>query len=126
MSNVDLFFQEHERLFSPFFYGFEFQDGWNGCVLKCLNSIAEYVALHPDSQFRIEQLKQKFGGLRFYYIAAEKHYDEIHKLVILAEKECSVTCELCGQPGRLCSSNGWLMTMCGDCAAENGYKVVKQ
>jgi hypothetical protein len=56
----------------------------------------------------ITQIKQKFGGLRFYIGAGSlKIFNRIDK----AEKESFKICEECGRPGRL-RGNSWLMTLC--------------
>ena len=54
------------------------------------------------------QIKEKFGGLRFYVQAAtSKHYDYIS----FAESMSYRTCEQCGAPGKRYSM-GWHKTLC--------------
>lgn len=54
------------------------------------------------------QVKEKFGGLRFYVQAAtEKHYNYIS----FAESMSYCTCEECGAPGKP-YTNGWHVTLC--------------
>ena len=62
------------------------------------------------------QVKEKFGGLRFYVQAAtDKHYSYIS----FAESMSYRTCEECGSPGKT-YTDGWHMTLCDIHAAMNG------
>ena len=62
------------------------------------------------------QVKEKFGGLRFYVQAAtDKHYNYIS----FAESMSYRTCEECGNPGKT-YTDGWHMTLCDIHAAMNG------
>jgi hypothetical protein len=62
------------------------------------------------------QVKEKFGGLRFYVQAAtSKHYDYIS----FAESMSYRTCEECGAPGKT-YTDGWHMTLCDIHAAMHG------
>ena len=62
------------------------------------------------------QVKEKFGGLRFYVQAATKeHYNYIS----FAESMSYHTCEECGAPGKT-YTDGWHMTLCDIHAAMNG------
>jgi hypothetical protein len=62
------------------------------------------------------QVKEKFGGLRFYVQAAtDAHYQYIS----FAESMSYRTCEQCGTPGKT-YTDGWHMTLCDIHAAMNG------
>lgn len=63
-------------------------------------------------QVEATQVKEKFGGLRFYYIGGDEH---ISGLVQFAESISLKTCETCGVPGRQ-TKKGWIRTMCKPCA----------
>jgi len=66
------------------------------------------------------QVKEKFGGLRFYVdILDDSVREEVYKYVNEAEAEAAKTCEICGKPGLL-YSGGWLVTRCKYCAKEMG------
>lgn len=56
----------------------------------------------------VVQIKEKFGGLRFYVNEAS---DAVHERIYEAEKVSYATCEDCGNPGAL-RSGGWLRTLC--------------
>jgi len=55
------------------------------------------------------QVKEKFGGLRFYINAGS---DEIHERIIQAEKESYKVCEKCGEDGEIRTDIGWYSTLC--------------
>ncbi len=57
------------------------------------------------------QVKEKFGGLRFYYDGGSS---EINHWVEFAEMMASHTCEDCGNPGKK-RNEGWIKTMCDTC-----------
>lgn len=56
----------------------------------------------------IDQIKEKFGGLRFYYSGGD---DEIAGMVRMAESMSYRLCEVCGSPGRP-NKEGWIQTLC--------------
>lgn len=53
------------------------------------------------------QVKEKFGGLRFYYNGGD---EQIFGMVRMAESWASVTCEECGAPGSI-RHGGWIRTL---------------
>ena len=59
-------------------------------------------------QVTLDQVKEKFGTLRFYYTGGD---DYISGLVSMAESMSGVTCETCGKPGTS-TSGGWIKTAC--------------
>ena len=63
------------------------------------------------------QVKEKFGGLRFYVDGAN---EEHHNFIWFAENMSYRTCEKCGNPGKL-YTNGWHTTLCEKHAEELGY-----
>jgi len=99
----------------------ECDEGWDGIIRKLLGDIRMLLrAVDPDCDFRILQIKEKFGGLRFYHSAAPS---EVHSFVEEAEKASYATCEACGstedakvRPSR----HGWLKTVCPSCHAKRG------
>jgi hypothetical protein len=64
------------------------------------------------------QIKEKFGGLRFYVQAAtDTHYHYIS----FAESMSYRTCEQCGAPGKT-YTDGWHKTLCDIHAEMSGYE----
>lgn len=62
-------------------------------------------------QVVVEQVKEKFGTLRFYTTGGD---DYIHGLISMAESMSGVTCESCGNPGER-RGGGWVHTYCTPC-----------
>lgn len=97
---------------------FEIGRGWYEPVRKAclaLERIAENMdAPDPDGDGldlrpRALQIKEKFGGLRFYLNGSAPGADEI---VQIAEEECAKICEKCGAPGQRRDDLGWVTTLC--------------
>ena len=67
----------------------------------------------PESipQVTLDQVKEKFGTLRFYYSGGD---DYISGMVSLAESLTGVTCESCGNVGER-RGGGWVHTYCEPC-----------
>lgn len=59
-------------------------------------------------QVVVAQIKEKFGGLRFYYDGGD---DEISGMVRMAEVWASHTCDQCGDFGER-RQGGWIRTLC--------------
>lgn len=99
----------HESLMC---FGFECGDGW----FALIKTLCEHLtALQLGKQFRVVQVKEKFGGLRFYVgnIPTAKA-NEAYALIDDAEGKSFEICELCGKPGTL-HDDGWMMTRCNTC-----------
>jgi hypothetical protein len=71
----------------------------------------------PYRQVIAHQVKEKFGGLRFYYGGNGDPY--IDGLVRMAENVASYTCEQCGSTDKTVDRNsgGWIITLCKKCRA---------
>jgi hypothetical protein len=61
-------------------------------------------------QVIVDQVKEKFGSLRFYYTGGD---DYISGLTSMAESMSEVTCEECGKPGKS-SGGGWISVRCDE------------
>ena len=97
-------------------------DGWFSLIGK-LSRDVEAIATemraagyHDDKLPIVIQVKQKFGGLRFYMA---NQTSEIIKLIGEAQKDSLLTCETCGQPGNLFNDRGWYRTVCETCMSNN-------
>jgi hypothetical protein len=62
----------------------------------------------PIAQVTLDQVKEKFGTLRFYYSGGD---DYISGMVTMAESMSGVTCETCGKPGTS-TGGSWIKTAC--------------
>lgn len=96
-------------------WGFECGDGWFAPIEKLCNRIQEHIDFHNCEQVVAEQVKEKYGGLCFYYRGG---CDAIGKFIDDAENECNCTCENCGTTyivNQCKSGSGWIRTLCVDC-----------
>lgn len=66
----------------------------------------------PPPEVHVTQIKEKFGGLCFYY---EGGNDYIEGLIGLAERMCYSTCEYCGTTENVGHTQGWISTICESC-----------
>lgn len=90
-------------------FGFECGDGWYDLLWRLCEDIER---IGPGEDFRVLQVKEKFGGLRFYIGAAPR---EVHDRIDLAEQESYDTCEICGTKENVTSEGAWISTLCGNC-----------
>jgi hypothetical protein len=77
----------------------------------------------PESipQVTLDQVKEKFGTLRFYYTGGD---DEISGMVRMAESMSGVTCEECSAPAET-HGPGWIRTICEPCEQAREVKRAK-
>ena len=92
-------------------WGFECGDGWEPLIRKLSEKIETYNKENPGSPVIAVQVKEKFGGLRFYITGAPEW---IHDLINKAENKSYAVCEMCGKPGEE-RSTGWILTLCDEC-----------
>lgn len=78
------------------------------CVERDIANPLFRTATKTIPQVVASQVKEKFGGLRFYYDGGD---DYISALSAMAESMSYVTCEECGNPGKP-TRGGWVRTLC--------------
>jgi hypothetical protein len=86
---------------------------WN---IECAQNDFEHgIEITPKVNWiRVEQIKEKFGGLRFYYQGGD---DVIDGMVRMAESWAGRTCETCGNKGER-RGGGWIRTLCDEHESE--------
>ena len=98
--------------------------GWQPMVEELCSKVAQIVDEH-NLTFEIGQIKEKFGGLRFYYSYEGDRVDEISDLIHGAEERSFNVCEVTGEEGDLCIKGkgyGWMKTLSPSEAERQGYK----
>lgn len=85
-------------------------------IEKILEESYKDYPLDPDGigAFRVEQIKEKFGMLRFYFsfhTHDSKAFEEITNIVDKAELDSSDICEVTGKPGEVCVAGCWFKTL---------------
>jgi len=78
------------------FWGFDVGDGWFDLLYELSEKLQPLVNdinnKYEQFTFAVVQVKEKFGGLRFYVNGAS---DEINDLIDEYEKKSYLTCEVC-------------------------------
>ena len=107
-------------------WGFEHGDGWYDIIDAACKNIQNHVnwkrKTDPFSSMTDEefdeihqpiaaQVKEKFGGLRFYVDNADEYTEGV---IALAESLSYRTCEKCGNKG-IMRKGGWIKTLCDGC-----------
>ena len=119
--------EKHPEMFNGPYGGFAIGPGWWPIVEVLCGQIDSYTkwrnntraSLLKDNphdldipeavtQVTVAQIKEKFGGLRFYYEGGDEH---INGMVRMAEIWAGRSCEECGVPGTT-RSGGWIRTLC--------------
>jgi hypothetical protein len=114
-------------------WGMECGDGWYTLLDQLLEKL-DFMSNNFGVQVIAEQIKEKFGTLRFYYSTivktdlnvnhiAEKIIDDI---IDHAETKSKYICEVTGSHGVLCHKNGWLRTLSKEEAKKENYIPVDQ
>lgn len=97
-------------------WGFDCDDGWCWLIDNLCSSIQSYIDNNPHlniPQVVATQVKEKFGGLRFYVNGGD---DVIDGMIHLAESMSYNICENCGSVhGVSQTQGGWIKTLCSTC-----------
>ncbi len=108
-----------EKIKSRFAEGYgpfiDVDKGWHQIIINLDKALSKL-----DPNYKIYQIKEKFGGLRYYCSSNNKLAKEI---INEAERIADKTCENCGKPGTLVNNNGWYHTCCVDCSSPEAKLV---
>lgn len=116
---------KYPKMFPKGYGGFAVGAGWWPVLESLCANIQSYVDWKQEQkekysrgegcpQVVVEQIKEKFGGLRFYYQGGD---DRVDGMVRMAEAWADHSCEMCGKPGER-RSGGWIRTLCDEHEAE--------
>lgn len=98
--------------------------GWIPVIDKLCGCIQNYIdnstrctkdGLIKPQQVTCVQMKEKFGGLRFY---TDDHNEEVEGMISMAEYICDSTCQECGSENNVQKTKGWITTLCENCREE--------
>ena len=98
------------QMFSHPYGGFCVGEGWWPIIEELCSNIQGHINWQKGKcpQVTVAQIKEKFGGLRFYYEGGD---EQIRGMVSMAESWAEHACETCGAPGTR-RDGGWLKTLC--------------
>ena len=104
-------------------WGFSHDDGWYDIIDSLCASIQNHINnkryqfremsqedFDEEHQVVAAQVKEKFGGLRFYVDGGD---DWVYGAISMAESISYRTCEVCGAPGKT-RGTGWIRTTCNE------------
>ena len=102
-------------------WGFSHGDGWYDIIDSLCASIQNHINnkryqfremsqedFDEEHQVVAAQVKEKFGGLRFYVDGGD---DWVYGAISMAESMSYRTCEVCGAPG-VTRGEGWIRATC--------------
>lgn len=121
---------KHPALFTQPYGGVAVSEGWWPIIktlCACIDTHVKWVNRNPEKQENmipqvvVSQIKEKFGGLRFYYDGGD---DTVSGMVTMAEELASKTCEKCGAPGKV-RPGGWITTLC-DAHEEEHQRIMAE
>ena len=97
-----------DKILPEYYKSIDVDEGWYQLIVDCDK---ELTAIDPN--YQIFQIKQKFGGLRYYVHPSQSDTSKaMHEVVTKYEKIAAATCEATGNPGVLMRSrSGWLKTL---------------
>jgi hypothetical protein len=103
----------YPKIFVGKYGGFAVGAGWYPILETLCSNIQHHIDWKVKqgqeiAQVEVDQIKEKFGGLRFYYSGGD---DEISGMVRMAEAWADIACEECGAAG-IRRSGGWIRTLC--------------
>jgi hypothetical protein len=108
--------ETYPNMFSQRYGGIAVSQGW----WPIIETLCANIQSHTDwwnknretrpvvEQVVVEQIKEKFGGLRFYYSGGD---DTVAGMVRMAESWADIACEECGAAGTR-RDGGWIRTLC--------------
>ena len=106
MTHDDLMNKHNRILHSCRYLGVS--EGWYS-LIDSLCTDLQVMSDASDRQVKALQVKEKFGGLRFYVADAT---EKMLHLIAKAEDSSFTICETCGEPGERINKGGWLTTQC--------------
>lgn len=100
----------------PYLPYVDVDEGWYQLVLDCDKELSEI-----DPKYDLQQIKEKFGGLRYYFQPSDPSLRDVMDAVVAKYEEiASKTCEATGGHGVLMKSIGnWYKTLNPEFAASN-------
>ena len=117
-----------DKMTTSMCFGFEHNDGWFWLIDQLCGSIQNYIDNNEYrskdaqiSQVVADQVKEKFGGLRFYHTGGDTY---IEGMVSIAENMSYNICEFCGSTedvGR--TSMPWIFTICKECYDTSDQRI---
>jgi hypothetical protein len=119
--------KSYPKMYAGKYGGFAVGKGWYPIIERLSSNIQQHLEWKNREseivpQVIVEQIKEKFGGLRFYYQGGD---DNVAGMVRMAEAWADVACEDCGGIGKR-RGGGWVRTLCNVHEAERNARIEEQ
>ena len=111
----EMFVHFTEKTNGPFYpikFGAECGSGWDKLIEILTKMIYSYCKNNNKPFPQITQIKEKYGGLRYYVDGAS---DYIFGMISFAEDMSYYICERCGSMENVYQTKGWIETVCEKC-----------
>ncbi len=96
-------------------FGIETGDGWYYLIDTLCDKIKRHCE-RTEIDVKVLQIKQKFGGLRFY---VSTYDDDIFAMINFAEALSYTICERCSSMKNVKqTTGGWVETLCEECSKQ--------
>jgi hypothetical protein len=106
---------------NPYQYSFAVGDGWYKLIYELVHEVRVNDLKKGDWVTKATQIKEKFGGLRFYVTGTS---DKNWALIRNAEQKSYAVCEETGSEVEVGTwNNGWIRTMCRKEALRRFYDL---
>lgn len=106
------------KIFDKDFY-FQCGDGWYDLIYDLSSQIQKICDDRLCEQVTAAQVKEKFGGLRYYIDGGNQ---KIFDLIYSAEEQSLTICEETGNRGSIHSKKGYMKTLCPESAVLLGFE----
>lgn len=112
-------------------YGISCDDGWYDLLYNLCEELQEWSDANRR-QIIATQIKEKFGGLRFYIkvdgelSVSDEGWSHIQSIISKYEDLSLETCELTGGKGEMCKRGFLMKTLCKESAILCGFNPVKK
>jgi hypothetical protein len=119
--------KSYPKMYAGKYGGFAVGKGWYPIIERLSSNIQQHLEWKNREtevvpQVVVEQIKEKFGGLRFYYQGGD---DNVAGMVRMAEAWADVACEECGGIGKR-RGGGWVRTLCDLHEQERQARIEEQ
>lgn len=101
--------------------GISCHSGWHKLIDDLSRDLEQWMIDNPKEEpIIVCQIKEKFGGLRFYVDGGNS---ESQQIIDKAEDASLTICDTCGGNGKSREINGWIHTICQDCYLKQAKEI---
>ena len=108
---------KHPAMFEHLWRPPECDKGWEELLDNLMTNLEQLLKGMPGAILEVIQIKEKFGGLRFYVNTkgdwvSQEDLIALDDLIQEAERLSYSICEKCGAPGSTRRDRSWVRTLC--------------